>query len=801
MKTIGNVLYTIIIFFVLILNGCKSETGSSPLELWYNQPAGEWMEATPIGNGRLGAMIYGGVEKETIALNESSMWSGEYDPEQEQAFGKERMKELRKLFFDGKLSEGNNIASKYLVGSSRSFGTHLPVGDLHIDFKYPSGEISNYKRALNLENAVNEVVFHIGDIQYKREYFCSNPDDAMIVRMTANKSASLSMDFYLNLLREAEISTNDSELIFSGKVNFPKHGVGGVNFVGIITIKTDEGTVATNGGKLSITNADAVTVAVDIRTDYKNPDYQQQNLNTVNKAMSKNYSDLKANHISDYSPLFNRVQLNLGKSEYEHLPTDVRWKQLKEGKNDVGLDALFFQYGRYLLIAASRENSPLPAALQGMWNDNLACNMGWTNDYHLDINTQQNYWIANIGNLHECHKPLFRYIKDLSVHGSKTAGKVYGCRGWTAHTVANIWGYTAPSQSISWGLFPTASSWIASHLWTQYQYTLDKTFLAEEAYPLLKGNAIFLLDYMVEDTEHTYLMSGPGISPENGFIYKGERLCASMMPACDRQLAYEIFKACLETTEILGIDQTFADSLKTALSKLPPIMIGKNGAIQEWFEDYEEGSPNHRHTSHLLSFYPFSQITLDKTPELAKAAKKTIEYRLAAEGWEDTEWSRANMICFYARLKDPSEAYKSLVMLQSDFSRENLMTISPAGIAGAPYDIFVLDGNTAGAAGIGEMLIQTQEGYVEFLPCLPEAWNNGNFKGLCIPGGAEVSVTWNNSIISYASLKATANNTFSVKLPDGKDYTVTINNKKISAASDNDIIEVEMRIGDLFEIK
>ena len=317
----------------------------------------------------------------------------------------------------------------------------------------------------------------------------------------------------------------------------------------------------------------------------------------------------------------------------------------------------------------------LPVALQGFFNDNLACHMGWTNDYHLDINTEQNYWIANVGNLAECHLPLFDYIKDLSIHGAKTAKDLYGCKGWTAHTTANPWGYTAVSGSILWGLFPTASSWLASHLWTQYDYTQDKDFLKNTAYPLLKSNAEFLLDYMVIDPRNNYLVTGPSISPENSFRHQGQEFCASMMPTCDRVLAYEIFSACLQSTEILNVDASFADSLRTAISQLPPFRISTNGGVQEWFEDYEEAHPNHRHTTHLLSLYPYSQITLDKTPELAQAAAKTIEKRLAAKDWEDTEWSRANMICFYARLKDSEKAYSSVKQLLGKLSRENMLSL------------------------------------------------------------------------------------------------------------------------------
>ena len=708
----------------LALSGCQSATDScETTELWYAQPAKVWMESLPIGNGRLGAMTYGGIEEEKLALNESTMWSGQYNENQNKPFGREKMDQLRKLFFEGKLSEGNRIAGDNLHGNQTSFGTHLPIGDLKMQFIYPEGKVTDYRRSLSLDEAVSSVSFNSGGVNYKREYFATNPDNVLVLRLTADKQKSITMNMGLDLMRQADLSVENNQLVFTGKVDFPLHGPGGVCFEGRIAVLADNGEVKMEQSGVSIKEADAVTLIVDVRTDYKSPDYKTLCADGVEKAAAKSYDELKQAHIKDYNTLYNRVSIHFGQDANRAMPTDVRWKQVKEGKTDTGLDALFFQYGRYLTIASSRENSPLPIALQGFFNDNKACNMGWTNDYHLDINTEQNYWAANVGNLAECNAPLFTYIKDLAHHGAKTAEVVYGCKGWTAHTTANVWGYTPASSTIIWGLFPMAGSWIASHLWIQYEFTQDKQYLAETAYPLLKGNAQFILDFLAKDPKSGYLMTGPSISPENWFrTAGGEEMVASMMPACDRELAYEILSNCVRASEILDTDREFADSLRTAIAQLPPIQLRANGAIREWFEDFEEAHPNHRHTSHLLALYPFSQITLEKTPELAEAARKTIENRLSAENWEDTEWSRANMICMYARLKDAQEAYKSVQLLQGKLSRENLMTVSPGGIAGAEGDIYSFDGNPAGTAGMAEMLIQNHEGYVEFLPCLPVEW-------------------------------------------------------------------------------
>ena len=788
----------------LALSGCQSATDScGTTELWYAQPAKVWMESLPIGNGRLGAMTYGGIEEEKLALNESTMWSGQYNENQNKPFGREKMDQLRKLFFEGKLSEGNRIAGDNLHGNQTSFGTHLPIGDLKMQFIYPEGKVTGYRRSLSLDEAVSSVSFNSGGVNYKREYFATNPDNVLVLRLTADKQKSITMNMGLDLMRQADLSVEDNQLVFTGKVDFPLHGPGGVCFEGRIAVLADNGEVKMEQSGVGIKEADAVTLIVDVRTDYKSPDYKTLCADGVKKAAAKSYDELKQAHIKDYNTLYNRVSIHFGQDANRALPTDVRWKQVKEGKTDTGLDALFFQYGRYLTIASSRENSPLPIALQGFFNDNKACNMGWTNDYHLDINTEQNYWAANVGNLAECNAPLFTYIKDLAHHGAKTAEVVYGCKGWTAHTTANVWGYTPASSTIIWGLFPMASSWIASHLWTQYEFTQDKQYLAETAYPLLKGNAQFILDFLAKDPKSGYLMTGPSISPENWFrTAGGEEMVASMMPACDRELAYEILSNCVQASEILNTDREFADSLRTAIAQLPPIQLRANGAIREWFEDFEEAHPNHRHTSHLLALYPFSQITLEKTPELAEAARKTIENRLSAENWEDTEWSRANMICMYARLKDAQEAYKSVQLLQGKLSRENLMTVSPGGIAGAEGDIYSFDGNPAGTAGMAEMLVQNHEGYVEFLPCLPDEWKEGSFKGLCIRGGAEVAAEWTNAVINSASLKATANQTFKVKLPQGKSYKVMLNGKEAVANPDaKGLITVDMKKNDLLEIR
>lgn len=766
--------------------------------MWYDTPADEWMKALPIGNGRLGAMIYGGVTTETIALNESSMWSGSVNPNQNIPFGRERLDSLRQMFFANKIAEGNSIAWNNLIGNEQDFGSHVPLGDIELMFLHPSGTTyTNYRRELDLQKAQVRVDYSINNIKYTREYVCSHPQQVMAAHYTASRKNAISFDLEAKLLRpEADIRTEQNTFVITGKASQSGRTDKGVLFVVRLKVVAKGGEITTGDNILSVRNANEVTIYADMRTDYKKPDYLNVCKETTEKASERTFVSIQNEHQSDYASLFKRVSLTLGANpETSREPTDKRWMAVKQGRDDADLQALFFQYGRYLTIISSREDSPLPIALQGFFNDNLACNMGWNNDYHLDINTQQNYWLTNVGNLAECNKPLFTYIASLAEAGRNTARTVYGAQGWTAHTTANIWGFTAPCNCIAWGLFPTAGSWMATHLWTQWEYTRDLDFLRHTAYPLLKGNARFLLSYMCIDPNTGYLVTGPSISPENSFGYEGQTHSASMMPTVDLVLAREVFQDCLRSTELLNTDAAFADSLRKVLSLLPPLRINKYGGVREWLEDYDDVNVNHRHTSHLLALYPYYQITTQHTPELAKAAYNTLERRLTAQGWEDVEWSRAWAICYFARLRHSQEAYNSINQLIGKLSRENLFTVSPKGIAGAPWDIFAIDGNMAGAAGMAEMLVQSHAGYIEFLPTLPIAWDEGQFTGLCVRGGAEVSAKWASGKVLNASLKATSNGEFKIKIPDGLQI-IKVNGKKMKGYT-NDIFRVTLHKGDV----
>lgn len=748
-----------------MLAGASITGGAVETMMWYMQPAGKWMEAMPLGNGRIGAMVYGGISRETVALNEISLWSGGPDSTSNDLCGKQALAEMRHAFFNNDPETGNRLGEKYLTGRMTTFGTHLPLGDLTMQFSYPEGQIGNYRRQLDLETATATVSFTCGDIAYTREYITSYPDNVMAIRCSASRPGAIAADIGLDLLRKADITATASGLELKGTVDFPMHGSGGVDFCGDIRLLPDNGTISASGNTVSICNADALTIIIDIRTDYNDPSFMSTCRSSVEAAAAKGWDTLKSNHIADYSALFSRMSIDLGASVNAGLPTDTRLHLTRQGVTDPGLDALFFQYGRYMLIASSRPNgTPLCANLQGVWNDNGACNMPWTCDYHLDINIPQNYWSANRANLAECNTPLFNYIRFLADNGRETARKVYGCNGWVAHTVCNAWGYTAPGWGVGWGMNVSGGAWIATHLWSHFLYTCDLDFLRETGYPLLKSTAEFFLDYMTEDPRSGYLVTGPSVSPENGYISpSGNHLSLDMMPTIDRCIVHDIYNACIEASKLLGVDKSFRQRLERDLERLPPLQIGADGQINEWLGDVRRSDPSHRHSSHLLSLFPLGQITCEGTPQLAAAAKKGLEIQTGSDNWEDTEWSTANMLCFYARLKEPSTAYGWLQNLFHVFTRDNLMTVSPSGVAGAEYDIFSFDATEASVAGICEMLVQSYGGCIDFLPALPAAWAKGSVKGICAEGGMVIDMDWDNGEMRSATILANADCTFRIK--------------------------------------
>lgn len=752
--------------------GIEVMAADSKPALVYSRPSAKWMGALPLGNGRLGAMVYGGTDVETIALNEVTMWSGQPDPEANNLCGPDRLREMREAFLSSDYKRGNDLGWQYLCGHGKSFGTNLPFGDLLIGTV--GGDVSGYRRELALDEAVARVGFVCGGTRFSREYFASNPAQALVVRYTADKAHALSATVSMRMLRHSEVTARANQIDITGDARFDKNGEGGVRFRGIVRVMADGGSVRAVGDRLVVDRADAMTIIVDIRTDFQNLNYRSQCLNTVETAASRPYDELKREHVADFKAIFDRMDIDLGRPTTNANTTDEMFAEAHKGLSNPAFDALFFKYGRYMQISSSRENSPLPSNLQGIWNDNLACNMPWTCDYHLDINIQQNYWSANIANMAETNAPLFTYIGLLAKYGSVTARKMYGCGGWVAHTINNVWGDTAPGSACSWAMNVTAGAWMATHLWTHYEYTLDKDYLREVGYPLLKETAQFFVDYMVEDPKTGYLLSGPSISPENGFRgADGRGYSLSMMPTIDRAVIYDIYNACIQSAKILGIDDDFSRRLQRDIKKLPPLRLLDNGELAEWYLDVVRDDPSHRHASHLLALYPFGQISPFKTPGLAEGCRLFLENQTSHANWEDTEWTRGNNINFYARLLDGEKAYESLKGLYTGFMRENLMTVSPAGIAGAESDIFSFDATEAAVAGVCEMLLQSYDGMLNFLPALPKAWKNGSIKGVCARGGIEADFAWKNRKVVSATLRSRVDQTVSVRV-NGKEKTVEL---------------------------
>lgn len=752
--------------------GIEVMAADSKPALVYSRPSAKWMGALPLGNGRLGAMVYGGTDVETIALNEVTMWSGQPDPEANNLCGPDRLREMREAFLSGDYKRGNDLGWQYLCGHGKSFGTNLPFGDLLIETG--GGDVSGYRCELALDEAVARVGFVCGGTRFSREYFASNPAQALVVRYTADKAHALSATVSMRMLRHSEVTARANQIDITGDARFDKNGEGGVRFRGIVRVMADGGSVRAVGDRLVVDRADAMTIIVDIRTDFQNLNYRSQCLNTVETTASRTYDELKREHVADFKAIFDRMDIDLGRPTTDANTTDEMFAEAHKGLSNPAFDALFFQYGRYMQISSSRENSPLPSNLQGIWNDNLACNMPWTCDYHLDINIQQNYWSANIANMAETNAPLFTYIGLLAKYGSVTARKMYGCGGWVAHTINNVWGDTAPGSACSWAMNVTAGAWMATHLWTHYEYTLDKDYLREVGYPLLKETAQFFVDYMVEDPKTGYLLSGPSISPENGFRGgDGRGYSLSMMPTIDRAVIYDIYNACIQSAKILGIDDDFSRRLQRDIKKLPPLRLLDNGELAEWYLDVVRDDPSHRHASHLLALYPFGQISPFKTPGLAEGCRLFLENQTSHANWEDTEWTRGNNINFYARLLDGEKAYESLKGLYTGFMRENLMTVSPAGIAGAESDIFSFDATEAAVAGVCEMLLQSYDGMLNFLPALPKAWKSGSIKGVCARGGIEADFAWKNRKVVSATLRSRVDQTVNVRV-NGKEKTVEL---------------------------
>jgi alpha-L-fucosidase 2 len=518
-------------------------------------------------------------------------------------------------------------------------------------------------------------------------------------------------------------------------------------------VLTDNGAVQARGDTVEVADADTAILLIAVGTDWAGADPVARADSLISAASAVGYEELRAAHVRDHQRLMSRVWIDLGPTP--DLPTDERRDRLAAGRHDDALIALYFQYGRYLTIAGSRENSPLPLALQGLWNDGLASSAAWTNDFHLDINTQQNYWAAEPTNLEECQQPLFRFIRNLADAGRTTAAQMYGAPGWVAHTVTNAWGYTAPGTGMGWGLNVTGGAWLALQLWEHYEYGCDATFLREQAYPVMREAALFFLSYLVPEPDHGWLVAGPADSPENWYRAPDGAQCSiAMGNTVDRVFAEATLRICSDAAALLDVDPELRERIAAARARLSPFQIGRHGQLQEWLHDHDEADPAHRHTSHLCALFPERQITPRATPELARAAEITIERRSSAPGWEQTEWVQANFIAYFARLLNGDKALDNLTRLIADTSEANLLSYSAGGIAGAAQNIYSFDGNAGGTAGIAEMLLQSDGAEIELLPALPTRWRDGSIYGLRARGGYTVDITWRAGRLDHARIRS-----------------------------------------------
>jgi len=741
----------LIVAAILLASSCSKKQENN-LTLWYNKPAEKWTEALPVGNGRLGAMVFGGVEREQIQFNEETLWTGgPHDYSHKGAY--KYLNEIRQLLFAGKQKEAELLATKEFMSEPLRQMDYQPFGDLYIEF--PGHEkYTGYKRQLDLEKALCSTSYQANGVNYRREMLASNPDQVFAIHLTADKSKALSFSIYM------DSEHDEKSVVSAGNIQTLNIAVKDGALKGIAQIKVEsDGQISDVNNKIIVADAKSATIWLTASTNFKNyNDVSNDPLasveNTFENLTGKSFDDVKERHISDYQSLFNRFTIDFGTNGRDTIPTNNRLKMFPDSPDDPQLIALYTQYGRYLLISSSRPGTQ-PANLQGIWNKDLA--PAWGSKYTDNINTEMNYWPAEVTNLSECTEPLFSLIKDCSETGAIVAREHYNLHGWVLHHNTDLWRGAAPINASNHGIWVSGSGWLSSHLWEHYLYTQDVGFLRNSAWPLMKGAALFYSEFLTVDPESGFLISTPSNSPENGGLVAG--------PTMDHQIIRSLFKACILASEILDTDKEFAAMLKIKADSIAPNMIGQYGQLQEWMQDVDNPDNKHRHVSHLWGIHPGSDINWDSGPEYMEAARQSLIFR----GDDATGWSLAWKINFWARLRDGDHAYELIKLLFRPIGINDIRYEKGGGSYPNLFDghpPFQIDGNFGAPAGIIEMLMQSHLSAIDILPALPSALPDGKIAGVCARGGFELSYSWNDNKLNGVEVLSKAGKPCRIRYKD-----------------------------------